>query len=230
MKCRLHRSVCSHLRRTSMSRRPTLAVFALLLTAAYVAPIQAQAPAASAPAANPFAGMVRFGGTVSSASGNTFVVHSAQGDMTLTMPEKLNIMVSNKGTVADLGAGKFVGCTAVKRADNLLHATECHIFPESMRGMGEGHNPMGPPNTTMTNGNVATMTNGQVASKSGSGSATINVTYKGGQQSIQVGPDADITKIDTGTAAMVQPGVKVTGAAKPADDGTAQVMFLSITP
>jgi hypothetical protein len=138
-------------------------------------------------------------------------------------------MVSAKGTVADLAAGKFVGCTAVKRADSLLHATECHIFPESMRGMGEGHNPMGPPNTTMTNGNVSAITNGQVMSNSGGASAVINVTYQGGQQRIQVGPDADITKIDAGTPAMLKPGVKVTGAARPGSDGTAQVVFLSLS-
>jgi len=189
------------------------------------------AAAQSAPA-NPLAGMVRFGGTVTSASGNDFVVHSPDGgDMQLTMPERPNIMVSGKGTVADLAAGKFVGCTAVKRADNLLHATECHIFPESMRGMGEGHNPMGPPNTTMTNGSVATIANGQVASASGAGAgATINVTYKGGQQTILVGPDAQITQIAAGTPAMVKPGVKVMGAAKPAAAGPAQVAFLSLTP
>ncbi len=168
---------------------------------------------------------------MTSATAAGFVVHAAQGEDTkLTFPDKPNIKVSSKGTVADLAAGKFVGCTAVRRADNLLHATECHIFPESMRGMGEGHNPMGPPNTTMTNGNVATMTNGEVASKSGGSSATINVTYKEGQQSILVGPDATITRIDSGTAAMIKPGVKVTGAAKPAADGSAQIVFLSLTP
>jgi hypothetical protein len=201
----------------------------LLCAAATTAPVLAQAPASSAPA-NPFAGLIRFGGTVASASGNSFVVHSPQGDTKLTFADKPNIMVSGKGTVADLGAGKFVGCTAVKRADNLLHATECHIFPESMRGMGEGHNPMGPPNTTMTNGNVATMTSGKVTANSGSGTATIKVTYKGGEQSIHVGPDADITKIDAGTPAMLKPGVKVNGAARPAASGTAEVVFLSITP
>ena len=210
-----------------MSPRPLMAAVTLLLAAG---PVLAQAPASSAPP-NPFAGMVRIGGTVTSASGNTFMVHPQQGgDLKLTLPEKPNIMVSSKGTVADLGAGKFVGCTAVKRADNLLHATECHIFPEAMRGMGEGHNPMGPPNTTMTNGNVTTISNGQVASKSGGASATINGTYKGGEQSIQVGPDADITRIDAGTAAMLKPGVKVTGGGMPAADGSTQVMFLSLTP
>jgi hypothetical protein len=214
-----------------MSFRPLIAAFGLLMCASGVGPLLAQTPASSAPA-NPFAGLIRFGGTVASSSGNGFVVHSQQGpDVKLTFPDKPNIMISNKGTVADLAAGKFVGCTAVKRADSLLHATECHIFPESMRGMGEGHNPMGPPNTTMTNGNVATLNaSGEVASKSGGASATIKVTYKGGEQSILVGTDADITKIDSGTPAMVKPGVKVTGAARPASDGTAQVVFLSLTP
>jgi hypothetical protein len=212
-----------------MTLRPLVAAFGLLCAASSGLSL-AQAPASSAPP-NPFAGLIRFGGTVASANGSGFVVHSQQGaDVKLTFPDKPNIMISNKGTVAELAAGKFVGCTAVKRADNLLHATECHIFPEAMRGMGEGHNPMGPPNTTMTNGNVATLTNGQVASTAGGASATINVTYKGGQQSILVGPDADITRIDAGTPAMVKPGVKVTGAAKPAADGSAQVVFLSLTP
>jgi hypothetical protein len=205
-----------------MSLRPLMAAFGLLLCMGGSVAAPAQAPASSAPP-NPFAGLIRFSGTVTSAAGNGFVVH-----VKLTYPDKPNIMVSAKGTVADLGAGKFVGCTAVKRADDLLHATECHIFPESMRGMGEGHNPMGPPNQTMTNGNVSAITNGQVASNSGA-SAVINVTYKGGQQSIHVGADADITKIDAGTPAMVKPGVKVMGAAKPAADGSAQVVFLSLS-
>jgi hypothetical protein len=212
-----------------MSFRALITAFGLMLCIGGSAAVLAQAPASSAPP-NPFAGLIRFNGTVTSAGAAGFVVHSDQGsDVKLTFADKPNIMVSAKGTVTDLGAGKFVGCTAVKRADNLLHATECHIFPESMRGMGEGHNPMGPPNTTMTNGNVSALTNGQVAANSGGASSVITVTYKGGQQSIHVGADTDITKIDAGTPAMVKPGAKVMGAAKPAADGSAQVVFLSLS-
>jgi hypothetical protein len=213
-----------------MPFRPLMAALGLLIGSAVAGPVLAQAPPASAPS-NPFAGAIRFAGTVASGGGKAIVVKSDQGaDVKLTFPDKPNITISNKGTVADLGAGKFVGCTAVERADKLLHATECHIFPESMRGMGEGHNPMGPPNTTMTNGNVTTIANGEVTSKSGEGSATINVAYKGGQQSIHVGPDANITMITAGTVAMVKPGVKVAGLAKPGSDNGAEVMFMSLTP
>ena len=59
-----------------MTLRPTMAAFALLLAAGVGAAL-AQAPSSSAPP-NPFAGMVRFGGTVASASGNSFVVHPSK--------------------------------------------------------------------------------------------------------------------------------------------------------
>ncbi len=187
--------------------------------------------AASAPG-GAFTDLVRFGGTVVTASGNGLVVHTQDGsDVKLTLPAKPSIMVSHKATVADLAAGKFVGCTAVRRVDGLLHATEFHIFPESMRGLGEGHNPMGPPDTTMTNGNVATIADGKVAAASGGGGGTtLEVTYQGGRQTIQVGPDTQITRIEAGTPAMLKPGVKVMGAAQPAADGSGQVAFLSLTP
>ena len=207
-----------------MTFRPLLAAFGLLCAASNSLSL-AQAPASSAPP-SPYAGlirsMIRFDGTVASTSGNSFVVHSQRGgDVKLTFPDP-PMMVSLKVTVADLTAGKFVGCTAVKGADNLLHATECHIFPEFMRGAGEGHNLMGPPDTTMTNGNVASTTGGY--------SATINVTYQGGQQSIQVGPDTNITQMDGGTQAKVKPGSKINGVARTAADGSAQVLFLDLTP
>ncbi len=97
--------------------------------------------------------------------------------------------------------------------------------------MGEGHNPMGPPNTTMTNGNVATMTNGQVASKSGGASATINVTYKGGQQTIQVGSGRRhhqnrCRHAGHGEARREGQRRRQTRCRR----GTAQVVFLSLTP
>lgn len=207
-----------------MTFRPLLAAFGLL-GAASASLSLAQAPASSAPS-SPYAGLVRslieFDGTVASTSGNSFVVHSQQrGDVKLTFPDP-PMMVSLKVTVADLAAGKFVGCTAVKGADNLLHATECHIFPEFMRSAGEGHNPMEPPNTTMITGNVASATGGD--------SATINISYKGGQQSIQVGPDTNITRMDGGNPAIVKPGSRINGVAKTAADGSNQLLFIDLAP
>jgi hypothetical protein len=194
--------------------------------------------AAAAAQPNPLAGLVRFDGTVISAGGSRVTLHeAAHGDVTLTLPASPRIMSSQTGSIADLAAGSFVGCTAVRRADRLLHATECHVFPEALRGTGEGHNPMGPPDTTMTNGNIATLTGGRIAAQTGDPGtagkpvgATLRVTYHGGHQTIHVGPDARITRITQGTPDQLRPGVRVMGAARPAADGSAEVVFLRLTP
>jgi hypothetical protein len=175
-------------------------------------------------------GMARFAGTVTSVTGNQIQLKSQDGGtMPLKLGDSARIMTSKTGTIADLAAGKFVGCTAVKKNDGKLHATECHIFPESMRGAGEGHNPMGPPNTTMTNGNITTMTNGKVQTASGSAAgAVIKVAYKGGAQDIEVSPDTHVTSVLAGDASMVKPGTQVMGAASREPDGSAVIQFLNV--
>ena len=40
-------------------------------------------------------------------------------------------------------AGSFVGVTAMPKADGSQSALEVHIFPEAVRGTGEGRLPMG---------------------------------------------------------------------------------------
>ena len=191
--------------------------------------VSASALAQTRPA-NPFEGMTRFAGTVVRVDGKEFKLEGAGGTTaTYQLADSAMIMTSRKGSLADLGSGKFVGCTAVSKAD-ALYATECHIFPESMRGSGEGHYPMGPANTTMTNGNVTQMTNGEVVTATGSASGVVlKVSYKGGTQQIGVSPVTHITVIGVGNGSMLKAGTKVTGAAKAAPDGTPVVQFLNLS-
>jgi len=186
---------------------------------------------AQKPAANPLQGMSPFAGTVVRVEGKEFKLEGPGGTTaTYELADSARIMTSRPGTLADLGSGKFVGCTAVSKG-GALYATECHIFPESMRGTGEGHYPMGPPNTTMTNGNVSEMTNGKVVTAKGSASGVmLEVSYKGGTQQIGVSPVTHITVIGRGDASLLRSGVKVRGAAKTAADGTEIVQMLSISP
>jgi hypothetical protein len=181
--------------------------------------------------ANPLQGMTRFAGTVVRVEGKEFKLEGAGGTTaTYELADSAAIMTSRPGTLADLGSGKFIGCTAVSKGSS-LYATECHIFPESMRGTGEGHYPMGPPNTTMTNGNVAQMTNGEVLTATGSASGVVlKVSYKGGTQEIGVSPVTHVTVIGVGNASLLKRGAKVMGAAKAAPDGTQVVQFLNVGP
>jgi len=140
-------------------------------------------------------------GTIDSFNGQILVVKSQDGQVTsITVPPDLRVMANAKAGLADIKPGDFVGSAADKGPDGKLHAEEVHIFPESMRGTGEGHRPMGPdPNRTMTNGTVSmsgpedrTMTNGTVSGVSGGSSRTIVIKYKDGEQTIEVTPDTPI--------------------------------------
>ncbi|HEU4620499.1 MAG TPA: hypothetical protein VFV10_20865 [Gammaproteobacteria bacterium] len=198
-----------------------LGAAALLLAS----PAFAQAPS------SPFQGLTRFAGTVEKLDGRRLTVATEDGAAkTLELPDSLQITESKRATMSDLEAGKFVGCTAVTASAGKLRASECHIFPDSMRGRGEGHNPMGPPNTTMTNGNIATMTNGSVQSAQGGGAGVVlHVTYQGGAQDIEVTKETQITQISVGDASLLKRGAKVSGAARETD-GALRVQFLNVTP
>src|SRR5205814_1318649 len=64
-----------------------------------------------------------------------------------------------KASLADVASGKFIGTTTVGERDGALVALEVHIFPENMRGTGEGHYDWDlRPNSKMTNANVANVT------------------------------------------------------------------------
>jgi hypothetical protein len=180
---------------------------------------------------NPMRGLTRFAGTVVRVDGKEFKLEGPGGTTaTYRLSDSARVMTTRTGTIADLASGKFVGCTAVSKG-TALYATECHIFPESMRGTGEGHYPMGPPHTTMTNGNVTRMTNGEVVTATGSASGVVlKVSYQGGTQEIGVSPLTHVTVITRGSASLLRPGAKVMGAARAAPDGTELVQMLNVTP
>ena len=75
----------------------------------------------------------------------------------------------------------FVGSSAMPGPDGSLRAVEVHIFPEAMRGTGEGHRPWRAQQATMTNANVeaaVTGVNGQM----------LTMKYKGGEKKLLVTP------------------------------------------
>ena len=79
---------------------------------------------------------------------------------------------------------------------------EIHIFPEAMRGTGEGHRPMeGPPQATMTNATVEQVTS--------VGEHEINLKYKDGDKKIVVGPECPIVTYAPGDKAELKPGAKI---------------------
>ena len=160
----------------------------------------------------------RLRGIVSSFDGKVLVVKTPDGQSTsVTIPPELSIRAGVKATLSDIKPGDFVASAAYKGPDGKIHAEELRIFPEAMRGAGEGHRPMGPdPNRTMTNGTVAmsdpearTMTNGTVSATGASGSRSLTVKYKEGETVITVDPETPITRIIIADRSLLVPGSTV---------------------
>ena len=145
-------------------------------------------------------------------------VTTSAGDVLVKFADDVRVGAVEAAKLADIGAGNYVGTTAVKQPDGTLKALEVHIFPESSRGTGEGHRPWDlQPGSTMTNANVdkieafaAEKVQGQL----------LTLKYKDGEQKIFVPPGTPIVKNVAGDRSLLQPGTGVYIAAVRGEDAT----------
>lgn len=167
---------------------------------------------ASGPLAAPaFAQTPPLSGQVVRADAHSLVVHAGDGrDVTVTLPEDLRVGALENRALADIRPGDFVGSAAMRGADGRLHAQEVHIFPEAMRGTGEGHRPMALPGQSMTNAVVA-----EVAGVADG--AALRLKYQGGEQEIDVPPGTRIVALIPGDRSLLVPGAAVLVFFGPAD-------------
>jgi hypothetical protein len=109
--------------------------------------------------------------------------------------------------LSDIKQGMFVGTAAVPQPDGTQKAVEVHIFPESMRGTGEGFRPFPQvPKGTMTNATVTNMIGSTGTNEDG---RTLTLTYKDGRQTVVVPKWAPIVLLAPGDASMLKPHAKV---------------------
>src|SRR5580704_1050443 len=161
---------------------------------------------------------VRVRGTVESIDGPMFVVKNRDGaELKLIMTDNPLFVAIVKSTMADIKPGMFVGATGMTQADGSQKAIEVHIFPESMRGTGEGHYDWDlKPNTKMTNANVE-------QTVAGVDGQMLSVKYKDGEKKLLVTPETAVVTYVAGSKDDLKPGIKVfVGAAKKLPDGTEQ--------
>jgi hypothetical protein len=168
---------------------------------------------------------IRVRGTIEKVDGNVLSLKSIDGaDLKLTLTDKAMIVAVVKASMADVKEGTFLGSAAMPQPDGSQKALEVHIFPEQMRGTGEGHRPYAPvPNSTMTNGAAS---GAMVAGVNGS---TILVKYKDGEKKIVVPPDAPIVRYEIGGAGDLKPGARFTVlAATRKPDGTLEASRINV--
>jgi hypothetical protein len=146
-----------------------------------------------------------------------YMVKTRDGaELKVTLAEKPQIAGIVKASLSDIKEGSFVGVTAMPKADGSLSALEVHIFPEAMRGTGEGHYPWDlRPQSTMTNANVE-----QIAAAVDG--RTLTLKYKDEEKKIFVPADAPIVAYVPGDMSDLKPGAKVLIIAAKQPDGTLQ--------
>jgi len=158
----------------------------------------------------------RVAGTIDKVEGKTLYIKSARGPVTLTLADNAVIVARVKATAADIKAGDYVASGGVPQPDGTQKAVELRIFPDSMRGNGDGHRPgwPGAPNGTMTNGAVGqtvTSVNGPV----------LTVKYKDGEKKLIVGPSVPVQRLEIADRSELKSGTLVAaGAATKQPDGT----------
>jgi len=143
----------------------------------------------------------RLRGTVETVSGESLTMRAQDGEQAsvrLKAPFEITALV--KAQLSDIKPGLFIGVAAVPDGGSALKAMEVHIFPETMRGTGEGSRPFDlAPQSSMTNGNISA----QVDTIDG---PKLTVAYKGGEQTILVDKTTPIVGIAVGGLDDIKPG------------------------
>jgi hypothetical protein len=141
-------------------------------------------------------------GTITNVSGNKLKVDEGNGkadEITLTNDAKIAVVSS--ASVSDIRPDSYVGVAAKPSSGGTLQAIEVHIFPQSMRGTGEG-------TRNWDLGAGSSMTNGTVAKVDNVGENKLTVSYRGGEKKISIAPSTKIVALAPGNRDELKPGTK----------------------
>ena len=157
-------------------------------------------------------------GTISKIDGKTVTVATREGTTdTIRLADKWTVALVEPIAVSAIKPGSFVGIGSLRN-----EALEVLVFPEAMRGAGEGHYPWDlKPQSMMTNATAATVAQT-------SDGQTLKLDYKGGTQTIHVKPGTPVVTFAPGQQSDARPGAKVFIGAMKAADGTLTASRLNV--
>ena len=156
----------------------------------------------------------RIRGEIVSLTGDTLVVHRTNSDnVTIAFKPETPVGAVKNVKLADIKAGTYVGAASVPDASGKQIAKEVLVFPEAMRGNGDGHYAWDLlPGSMMTNANVDTVAQG-------SNGRELTMSYKGGSKTVFVPENAPVVTFTEATRADVVAGRKVFVVAKLVEPG-----------
>jgi hypothetical protein len=165
----------------------------------------------------------RVRGTIEGVDGDELAVKSRSGeDVKLHMAGDMRVVGITRISLSDIKIGSFIGTTTVAGPNGSQNAVEIHVFPENMRGTGEGSRPYDlRPNSTMTNATVA-------ETVAGNDGHTLMVKYKGGEKKVVVSPDTPVVTYVPADKSDLKAGAKVIASLNKLADGSLETNRVSV--
>ena len=165
----------------------------------------------------------RVRGTIEAVDSDGLSVKSRNGeDLKLHMAPDMRVAGITRISLADIKVGSFIGTTTVPGPGGSQNAVEVHVFPEDMRGTGEGSRPWDlRPNSSMTNATVAD-------SVEGNDGHTLTVKYKGGEKKVVVSPDTPVVTYVPGDKSELKAGAQVIAFVKQLPDGSFEANRIAV--
>lgn len=147
---------------------------------------------------------VRVRATIEKVDGPLLTVKARDGsELKIKLTDNVKVLGLAKISLDDIKPGTYLGSAAVPTPDGNLKALEAHVFPEDMRGTGEGHRPFDlQPDSTMTNATVVDAVMGQDGK-------ILTVKYKDGEKKIVVGEATPVVIYVPGSVNDLKSGVKI---------------------
>jgi hypothetical protein len=190
--------------------RPLIAVAVVVVSSLYAVAQQPPSPS-------------RVRGAIEAVDGDVLAIKSRSGeDFKLRMTGDMQVVGIVKIALSDIKVGSFIGTTTVPGPDGTNNAIEVHVFPENMRGTGEGSRPFDlKPNSTMTNATVA-------ESVVGNDGHTLMVKYKDGEKKVLVSPDTPVVTYVPADRSELKPGARIIAFFKKLPDGSFEATRVSV--
>jgi len=165
----------------------------------------------------------RVRGTIEAVDGDVIAVKSRSGeDFKLHIASDMRLVGIARISLSDIKVGSFIGTTTVPGPDGGNNAIEVHVFPENMRGTGEGSRPFDlRPNSTMTNATVA-------ETVAGNDGHTLLIKYKDGEKKVMVPPDTPVVTYVPAEKSELKAGAKVIAFFKKLPDGSFEANRISV--
>lgn len=146
---------------------------------------------------------IKVEGSITAVDGDTIALAASDGTtVNVVLAPTTFVATTDTISITDIPVGSFVGTAALPGDAKGLKGLELHVFPEAMKGSGEGHNPW-------DSGADSTMTNGTLSEVTGTADKTITVTYNGGTQTVVIAEGTPVVSFTPADRAALEVGAKI---------------------